>query len=190
MNHLMIDLETMGTRVNCPVVAIGACFFDPNTGEIGRTFDGAIAIADAMRYGSADGDTIAWWLSQSDDARKKVARGRHTAVEVFGKFYEFCQSGGQDIKPWGNGASFDISILDYAIPKILGKPVPWKFWNVHDCRTIKALADGVVPYTGKMAGTAHAALDDAKHQAEWVSIYWQGLRGKAVQPPQVLDFEL
>jgi hypothetical protein len=177
MKHLMIDLETMGTRVNCPVVAIGACYFDPETGRIGDTFDGAIDVADAMRLGSADGSTIKWWLQQSQEAREKVIRGRHSAELVFGKFYDFCVKGGDDIIPWGNGSSFDISILDYAIPKILGKPVPWKFWNVRDCRTIKALAEGVVPYTGKLAGTAHTALDDAKHQAEWVSVYWQGLRG-------------
>ncbi|MEB7084563.1 3'-5' exoribonuclease, partial [Escherichia coli] len=33
--HLMIDLETMGTNTNAPIVVIGAVFFDPQTGEIG-----------------------------------------------------------------------------------------------------------------------------------------------------------
>ncbi|EKP6427779.1 3'-5' exoribonuclease, partial [Escherichia coli] len=33
--HLMIDIETMGTNTNAPIVVIGAVFFDPQTGEIG-----------------------------------------------------------------------------------------------------------------------------------------------------------
>ena len=28
--NLMIDLETLGTDADCPVIAIGACFFDEN----------------------------------------------------------------------------------------------------------------------------------------------------------------
>ncbi|HBH4975072.1 TPA: 3'-5' exoribonuclease, partial [Escherichia coli] len=36
--HLMIDLETMGTNTNAPIVVIGAVFFDPQTGEIGPVF--------------------------------------------------------------------------------------------------------------------------------------------------------
>lgn len=183
MKHLMIDLETMGTRVNCPVVALGACYFDPDTGEIGSTFDAAIDVADAMRFGVASGDTIKWWLGQGQEARDKVIRGRHGSVEVFEKFYAFCEKGGPDICPWGNGSSFDVSILDYAIPKILNKPVPWKFWNVRDCRTIKAIADGLVGFTEERAGVHHSALDDALHQAKWVCAYWQGLRNALKDQP-------
>ena len=32
MRHCMIDLETLGTAANAPVIAIGAVFFDP-TGQ-------------------------------------------------------------------------------------------------------------------------------------------------------------
>ena len=188
MKHLMIDLETLGTAVNAPIVAIGAVFFDPATGAQGATFDAAIDVADAMRYGRADGNTIKWWLQQGDKAREKVARGKSQSQKVFEAFYTFCAKSG-DAKVWGNGSSFDISLLEYAFPRIIEKPAPWKFWNVRDCRTIKDLAEGVVPYNGKLAGVAHTALDDAKHQAEWVSIYWQGLRGirKASAGDDILD---
>lgn len=30
MNHLMVDLETMGNGPYAPVISIGAVFFDPN----------------------------------------------------------------------------------------------------------------------------------------------------------------
>lgn len=35
MQHLMLDLETMGKKPNAPIVAIGAVLFSPRTGEIG-----------------------------------------------------------------------------------------------------------------------------------------------------------
>lgn len=38
MNHLMIDLETMGSGPYAPIISIGAVFFDPNTGAIGDDF--------------------------------------------------------------------------------------------------------------------------------------------------------
>lgn len=188
MNHLMIDLETLGTNVNAPVVAIGAVYFDPDTGTLGEEFDAAIDVADAMRYGRASGDTIKWWLGQSDAARQKVVRGRHPSQLVFEKFYDFCLKHGSDVKPWGNGASFDISILEYAFGRILDKQAPWKFWNVMDCRTVKRLAEGIVEFTGTLEGTAHDAIDDARHQARWVSVYWQGLRGVRKVPASSNDF--
>ena len=176
MRHCMIDLETLGTAANAPVIAIGAVFFDPNTGTLGDTFDAAIDVEDAMRYGVMSGSTFKWWLGQSDAARQKVVRGRERAEDVFNRFGSFAMKHGDNVQPWGNGASFDIAILDHAFPRILNKPAPWKFWNVRDCRTIKELASGIVNYNDKMQGVAHTALDDAVHQAKWVSAYWQGLR--------------
>lgn len=184
-SDLMIDLETMGTAVNAPIVAIGAVYFNPNTGELGETFEAAIELEDAFNYGRVSGGTVKWWLGQSEAARQKIIRGRHMAVPVFEKFADFCGKYGDRVQPWGNGASFDISMLEYAFGRILGKPAPWKFWNVRDCRTIKAVADGLVTYEGKLEGTAHSALDDAIHQAKYVSCYWQGLRGKKDVEPSV-----
>ena len=177
MKHLMIDIETLGTAANAPVVAIGAVFFDPNTGTLGDTFDAAIDVEDAMRYGVMSGSTFKWWLGQSDAARQKVVRGRERAEDVFNRFGSFAMKHGDNVQPWGNGASFDIAILDHAFPRILNKPAPWKFWNVRDVRTVKELATGIVRFDDKMKqGVAHTALDDAIHQAKYVSAYWQGLR--------------
>ena len=176
-SHCMIDLETLGTAANAPVIAIGAVFFDPNTGTLGDTFDAAIDVEDAMRYGVMSGSTFKWWLGQSDAARQKVVRGRERAEDVFSRFGSFAMKHGDNVQPWGNGASFDIAILDHAFPRILNKPAPWKFWNVRDVRTVKELATGIVRFDDKMKqGVAHTALDDAVHQAKWVSTCWQGLR--------------
>ncbi|MFM2590025.1 3'-5' exoribonuclease domain-containing protein [Vibrio sp. TBV020] len=44
MKNLMIDLETMGNSSNAAIVSIGACFFEPSTGEIGEKFSRIISL--------------------------------------------------------------------------------------------------------------------------------------------------
>lgn len=177
MQHVMIDLETMGTAVNAPVLAIGAVYFDPDTSALGDRFYGSIDMDEACRFGRPSGSTIRWWLQRSDVARQAIIAGKHPAKLVFEKFKAFMLKHGKNTRPWGNGAAFDISMLDVAFPKILGEPAPWKFYNVLDCRTIKELAKGITDFRGDRAGTHHQALDDAIYQAQWVSHYWQVLRG-------------
>lgn len=181
MQHLMIDLETMGTMNTAPILAIGAVWFEPMTGELGKRFYGAIDIEDACRFGRPSGGTIKWWMQQDDEARKAAIAGTLKASEVFEKFRAFCMKPEIEMKPWGNGACFDISMLDYAFLKITNKPAPWKFWNVRDCRTIRDVGFAVGKFKGERAGTHHQALDDAIYQAQEVSHYWQGLIGAKPQ---------
>ena len=190
MQHLMIDLETLGTLVNAPVLAIGAVYFDLDTGALGDQFYGGIDIADACRYGRPSGDTIRWWMQQGDNARHAAVAGKHPSKLVFDKFRTFCTKSSGDVKPWGNGASFDISILEYAFLKVTDEPAPWKFWNIRDCRTIKEIAVAAPTFVTTVERTEHHALDDAIHQAKWVSHYWRWLREprptSAVEPEDLL----
>lgn len=173
---LMIDLETLGKRVNAAVVEVGAVFFNPETGELGDRFSEAIDFTDAMRYGKADGDTLKWWFRQSSQAQQNLIRGTKSAEVVWSKFEKFALLHGKDVHPWGNGATFDISKCEWQFGNVLGREAPWKFWLIQDCRTIKRAANGIVNYNDKLEGVAHSALDDAIHQAKYVSAYWQGLR--------------
>lgn len=176
MNHLMIDLETLGTRFDCPVVAIGAAVFNPETGEIGKTFYRSIDFADACRFGKPSGDTIKWWLQQDAQARKDVIKGESNLADALAEFVAFYESVGPKTPVWGNGSTFDISILDYAIQRCLARTSPWPFYAVRDCRTIKHLAESAgFEQTVTQGGTAHNALDDAIYQAKWVSEMWRAL---------------
>lgn len=61
MPHIMIDLETMGTRPGSAILSIGACSFDPNwlggsdsdhePGEARRTFYQNITLASCLDAG-------------------------------------------------------------------------------------------------------------------------------------------
>lgn len=165
--NLMIDLETFGNRMDSAIVSIGAVFFDPDTGEIGKEFYTAIDPDSACRYGRVTGSTVAWWLEQSEAARRAVVAGKISLPDALANLAEF-YSKNPKAPVWGNGPTFDISILEHAYWRAHDKPAPWAFWNVRDCRTIKELGDAIGYRIPKLAGTAHNALDDARHQAMWV----------------------
>lgn len=176
LNHLMIDIESFGNVYNSAVVSIGAVYFDPWSGNIGPKFYRSIDIADSIRFGRVDGDTLKWWFKQSDDARAAAIAGTQPLGEALSNLEEF-YSKGRNAQPWGNGASFDITILEHAYLQCLRRKAPWDFWNIRDVRTIVELAKGICERPREFGkGTAHNALDDAVHQAAYVSDMWQALK--------------
>lgn len=83
MNNLMVDLETMGNKPNAPIVAIGAVFFEPTTGELGQQFYTAVNLASDMAVGAVpSGDTINWWLMQSSEARAAITTDAAVTINV------------------------------------------------------------------------------------------------------------
>lgn len=181
--NCMIDIETLGTFMNAPVVTIGACFFDPMTGEIGDKFYERIDLVDAMRFGRADPETLRWWLKQDAAAQAELAKPGRKAADVLNDLTAFYRKS-NDGKVWGNGPSFDITLLDYQYDRVLTQKAPWKFWNVRDVRTVVQLAEGLVkkPAEFTRGGTAHNALDDCIFQVGYVSKMWRALRGKDSAP--------
>lgn len=188
MKDLMIDIETLGTAASAPVLTIGACFFDIMTGEIGAKFHQKIDVVDALHFSRMSGDTFKWWMQQSDEARSKVIAGKLKSVDVFRNFYDFAvqECDPRHICPWGNGSSFDITILETSFTRVLGNHLhpadrrspPWRFWNIRDCRTIKDLGEAAgYHFAEQLEGTLHDALDDALFQAKWTSFYWRNLTG-------------
>ncbi|ENI4198399.1 3'-5' exoribonuclease [Escherichia coli] len=178
--HLMIDLETMGTNTNAPIVVIGAVFFDPQTGEIGPVFYIVISLTDAMNTGAVpDGGTIEWWLKQSSEARAAILTEQVKLKDALSQFREFINEYSDEkfVQVWGNGATFDNAILRTSYER-LDIPCPWRYHNDRDVRTIVELgktidfdARTVIPFEG----VRHNALDDARHQAKYVSAIWQKL---------------
>ncbi|HFO5017175.1 TPA: 3'-5' exoribonuclease, partial [Escherichia coli] len=178
--HLMIDLETMGTNTNAPIVVIGAVFFDPQTGEIGPVFYIVISLTDAMNTGAVpDGGTIEWWLKQSSEARAAILTDQVKLKDALSQFREFINEYSDEkfVQVWGNDATFDNAILRTSYER-LDIPCPWRYHNDRDVRTIVELgktidfdARTVIPFEG----VRHNALDDARHQAKYVTATIQKL---------------
>ena len=168
--HIMIDLETMGTTPGCPILSIGAVAFDAD-GVKNGTFYSAIKLAENPTVSAS---TLLWWLDQSEEARHTLIDDQGAAWSVETALNELVswvkEALGNDRLGgvWANGASFDLPIIEHAM-RDAGVDVPWPFYQHRCFRTMKALPGagdaGVKPEFG---GTAHSALDDAIHQAEWL----------------------
>lgn len=182
MNHLMIDLETMGNKPTAPIVAIGAVFFDPQSGELGAEFYAAVNLTSAMNQGAIpDGDTIIWWLKQSPEARAAICTDDtlpiSLALSELSSFISRNSENPRYLKVWGNGTTFDNVIIRASYERA-GKVCPWPFWNDSDVRTMVLLGrqQGFDPKVNMpFDGIAHNALADARHQAKYVSAIWQRL---------------
>lgn len=164
----MIDLETMGLPPTGALISIGACFFDVATCTIGPTFLRTVNLATAVRDGGTiDASTVIWWLGQSQEARDGV---RFSAIDVKTALQDFIDfvnehSRWQDVRPWGNSSTFDLSILGGAFQRS-GLRTPWYFTQERCFRTVRNIYPAV-EYDPADKGTgAHNALEDAKFQAE------------------------
>ncbi len=183
MNHLMIDLETMGNKPNAPIISIGAVFFDPSCGDTGPEFSISVSLESSMLLGaSPDASTVMWWMQQSDEARRSVTNPEATLSCALQQLSEFVAEHGnsKSLQVWGNGASFDCVILRNSY-SIAGLATPWQWWNDRDVRTIVELGRvaGFDPKRDSpFEGTRHNALADAVHQANYVSAIWQRILNK------------
>ena len=181
--HLMVDLETMGSGPDAPIVSIGAVYFDPSTGNTGAEFYQVVSLESSMSFGmKPDASTIQWWLKQSSEARSAIlvdeAMGLRETLELLADFIaENAANGSHTVQLWGNGCSFDNVILRRAYA-LTETPFAVPFWNDRDVRTMVELGKSVginprfdIPFEGDM----HNALSDARHQVKYVSAIWQRL---------------
>ena len=180
--HVMMDLETMGTSPGCVVLALGAYAFDPAGDDAvfdpARGFYETIDVPDQMERGlGIDWSTLQWWAQQSDEARAANFNPPTAPFMLEGvaqRFAAWVALLGDGVQVWCNGASFDFPILKAAFQKV-GQGLPWEFYNERDARTIFNLAR----VRSKKHGTAHTALMDSWAQVEALQ---RGLRKIRVAP--------
>jgi exodeoxyribonuclease VIII len=163
--HIMLDLETMGTRPDAPIVAIGAVAFNA-MGVTDETFYRVVSLHSAVRFGAViDPSTVMWWLQQGDSARNALTEAQDEAIGLdvaLRDFMQFVCAYGDSLKGvWGNGAPFD-NVLMHESGKRCRVPM-WEFWKDKCYRTTKGMYPDVKM---ERSGTHHNALDDARSQAE------------------------
>ena len=170
--NLMLDLETLSVRPNAVITQIGAVIFDES--EILADFKCNIDINDSMSKGfHVDGNTITWWLKQSEEARRSIYSGEKLPVkEALKGFYKWVTDNVTDLdnlKVWGNGSDFDNAILAYHLHHLGSKPF-WKFYNNRCFRTFLSFHPDAVRVVPEVA---HDAMEDAKAQAMTVLNFWK-----------------
>lgn len=183
--NVMLDFETLSLKPDAVLLSIGACTFDPETGEVGNEFYLAIdPRTQHQRHISAD--TVLWWLKQDEAARTKLTsaiearekldedgdftdeqltelmeQAAHPIHHVARAFILWFEQLGEVQGVWTNGGVDHVwmdSLMEYS-----GFKVPYPFWLQRDYRTLKGLYPEV---KAEFTGTKHNALDDAIHQAK------------------------
>ena len=187
MIHVMLDLETWGTRPGADIRSIGAVIFDPAKNIItGDTFYVACDNPPSAYKDGSDRDdhkyplhrdprTLQWWSEQSDEAQAAFADPvelREALVRFADWYYSLACAEPMQVRLWSHGVSFDPPILAAAYEAV-GLPVPWHYRAPRDTRTAFDLA-GIDDHSAWLKqhpgplGVPHHALDDAICQARAV----------------------
>jgi hypothetical protein len=197
--HLMVDIETLGTESNAPIISVGAVLFDPQgndtfAGLHSRSFLRLIDVEDAVRTcGPASGGTIAWWFTQSDAAIKRLVGGGQVSVQdAFRDLWAYSHSRHArqpewhrnlpvPTRIWAKDPDFDCSIIRSACGQVR-QVYPFHFAYQRSVRTALDLGfpDGEFPTFAddrqEAEGVvAHDARDDAIMQALSIQAVMQAL---------------
>lgn len=183
MRHVMLDLETWGTKPGCALRSIGAVSFAPEKAVdySQSSFYLNIDEASCLEVGlEKERSTVEWWLKQSLESRAALLVKPCLLRNAVLSFHEWFRSN-QAEYIWCHGANFDEPIW-VAAANAVGERTPWKFWNVRCTRTIYHAAD-FDPRSIPREGTYHNALDDARYQARCVIAAAQKLKAWRYGPP-------
>lgn len=179
----MVDIETLGTNGNNPVIQIGAAAFNIESGFITHAFD---KTQDIRQLGemSVDPNTLLWWLGTDAELLKNILTAEETTPTLISDFHDFLseikESVDGEIKFWGNGILFDNRIIKEQMEAV-GLTYPIRYSKDRDVRTILDLAAdklGIDEYELKAKAAAtidseslvkHNAIDDVIAQVNLVS---------------------
>lgn len=179
-HHIMIDLETEGTRAGCAIRQIGAASFNPHTGEVGRTFEMNLNTDEQYcnLHMETDSQTILWLQALPADIQEAMTRDPRPVGEVIIALIRAFDWDHSDMRLWCHGATFDEPILRelivrFSVKTDLKKLVPWKYTHVRDTRTILELTGVKVE---RDPTKAHTGLEDCLKQIEAVAKAYAVLR--------------
>ena len=164
-NHIMVDLETLGTEDDSVILSVAAVKFDIKTGEILDKLYKKIDIEDSMKLGfKIYPDTFKWWVKQNVESFKEAFNDSITEFEVLDELMEFI---GKDDFLWANSPTFDISMLRYHL-KTNNYIIHWNFYNQRDVRTIASIDNKIKKEIVKQNPMIHNALEDCLIQIKYV----------------------
>lgn len=169
--QVALDLETLGTSPDSVILAIGAVAVCEGAGHRRKFY--SICNVNAQPGRTISQSTLNWWSGQSDAARVAFDEAHKQEAPMLATVLEqlthwIGELGlTHDVYVWGNGASFDVAMLEHAY-KQSSDFVPWDFRKTRDMRTLYdiTLRLGMdIKGNTTRVGTHHNALDDAEFQA-------------------------
>lgn len=155
----MIDIETLGTRHDSSIIALGVC-----------TYDGLAMVTKEYTirpdYEYSMPATMDWWHQQeggSDflldlDFNAQYQTLQSAWSDVLDDFGWRSRKTARDTQFWCRGMEFDFKLLNAQLDT-----VPWQFYQCHDLRTLHKVWG--TPKNHQMPkNVAHRAGLDAEHQ--------------------------
>lgn len=168
----MLDIETLGFTHSCVVLTLGAVKFNPyDRQEPTSPLYFRINVDEQTLKGrTVDDSTVEWWGKQSPESQEEAMGDNGDRISMDDATNQLSRYLVGVDKIWAQGPLFDICILEHFY-KMIGKPVPWQYWQIRDSRTVGDMGD----YSAKTGNKdAHNALADAYSQAVGVQqIYHQ-----------------
>jgi len=175
-SHVMLDLETLGTRPDCVILTLGAIRFDPySKQEPGPGIYFRLNIENQLSVGrTVDDSTIEWWAQQDPRVRDEAMGESDDRVDISKLKYELNRFlvGVEYI--WAQGPAFDIVILEN-LYRSQNWGLPWHFWQIRDSRTLFGVHGDP---REKQRDQAHNALMDCYYQAIGVQKIYHDLNLK------------
>lgn len=164
--HFTTDLETMGVSPTSAIMSIGAVAFG---GEQDHTFYVRVDLQSCLDHGlTVDGDTIYWWLDQSDAARRTLLINQLPLPEALAQYrYWVHKHTSRSAVCWTH-ATFDAPILSNAF-RACGTSDPVHYRQHRDIRTLVDLTQDLGVSEAVHVGVPHHAQHDAERQATYIS---------------------
>lgn len=168
-NHIVLDLETLGTKRNAPILSIGMVVICDL--QIKAKYYTVLDVYEQKQlFGRTDDeDTLQWWRDKLETPEGQLAwnaattnlegvqDGLRGVCNVFATY--------ADAKVWGNSNTFDNEVLR-SLLEAANMPT-WYFRNDRDFRTLREQFKEKVPEP-EFQGIRHVSVDDALHEATWL----------------------
>jgi len=168
--QVVVDLETLSTRPNSCIVSIGAVAFTLEDGITEEFLINIDPMSSKEKGLHIDKETIEWWASQPKEAIDSWKKDPVSLEEGLAKFKSFYGSN-RWTPVWGNGSSFDITILESAFfaCDYHKEEIPWMPWVIYDMRTLTNILSRKLEKTGINHNALHDSIAEAKLLIEMLS---------------------
>lgn len=177
MNHLMVDLININEKQTSPLLAIEAVFFEPSTGQIGKSFYHPIDIRKETDLINVD--TAFEWMKKDSHWRAELMSATEGEEDVMYGLADFIAESTDyrfdSLFVWFKDTPEKLASLRHAaarknVLRIL--PDGTKFRCIRSLLDLAA-ATGYAPHARK--ALVRYTLTDAVYQAEQVCEIWQRL---------------
>jgi len=177
--HLLIDMETLGTRPNSVILSLACVQF---TLDSMCEFDDLVKSGFYIKFDSIEQikkykrnvevDTMEWWRKQGDSAKSITKPSKHDVsveqgLRLFSKFVGTTQYSYNNSFVWSRGIAFDGPILTSLYDNVANTiSMPINTWMLRDVRTfvdvLESSIDGFGRYKdlGIPTAVTHNALHD------------------------------